>query len=285
MIAIVCRTALALLLATVLLDQPAFAQSPEEEFTRWMADRARAALPGEGLEITGPLELRRGREADGSTINVGRIYNFCQSSSAEDCESAAADFIARIVEIADVPEGLTREQLRIAVRHADFCDELDRTFTSADTPAPLHRPLAPQLCIVMMADFPTLMRSVTQDDLSALQLEPEAAWSLAERQTLANLPEPSELPQLGEAVIAVTAYEYVPSLLLNIEGWRRAEAAAGGELVVAVPSDEMLVILPRARREDIVGFRPATQEAFDTALRGISPLLYRLTEAGWTVVQ
>ena len=145
----------------------------------------------------------------------------------------------------------------------------------------LTRPFVAPLCLVLMVDYPTQMRGVRTEDLTGLGLAADAAWALAERQTLADLPEPDRLDSIDESLVAVTEYDYVTSLLLNGEGWRRAAAAVGGDLIVAVPSDQYLIVARRDVISDMAGLRRSTREAFDTAERGISPLVYRWTDSGW----
>ena len=68
------------LLATALFSQAALAQVSEADFTRQMAERFRAAMPGRTVEISGPLQLRYGTGADGGVVNVGRVFADCASA-------------------------------------------------------------------------------------------------------------------------------------------------------------------------------------------------------------
>jgi hypothetical protein len=279
--------ALAALAAALATPVPAAAQQPDEAaFTRDVAERLRAALPGRPFTVAGPLEIRVEAEGyESMTVNVGRIWNFCATAPADECEASRAQFVESVAgAVAEAPGPVTRAQLRVAVRHADFCRELDR-FARDAARSPVHRPgPAPGLCAVMMADYPTRMRTVAGEDLDALGLAADAAWPLAEGQTLAGLPAPDRLEGLDRSLVAVADMDYVPSLLLDAEGWRRA-AAANGELIMAVPSDGFLIVGRRALVEDLAGMRRATQQGFDTAERGISPLVYRWTDAGWATVE
>src|SRR5688572_5022041 len=207
------------------------AERPEEAFTRRFAERFEKALPGREIEITEPLQLRVVTDDDPIVVNFGRIFNFCSTASVEECDDAIDRFIASTSEtVTRVETGwpaVTRGQLRVAVRHTDFCNYVAQS-SDPSTPAGevmLTRPYVAPLCLVLMADYPTQMRGVRTEDLTGLGLEPDAAWALAERQTLADLPEPDRLDSIGESLVAVTEYDYVTSLLLNGEGWRRAAAA------------------------------------------------------------
>lgn len=277
-----------LCLAAALAATPAAAQAPADQaaFTRDLAERLRSAMPGERIEVAGPLQLGIDREPEDGEINLGRIWNFCAQAGPAECEATIAHFVTTVAAALGDQAPLTREQLRVAVRHTDFCDDIGRRAAEAGRGQYfVTRPAAPQLCAVLMADYPEAMRALDSSDLDALGLEAGAAWALAERQTFAGLPQPDTLEGLADNVVAVTEFDYVPSLLLNLDGWRRAAAAAGGELIVAVPSDGFLIVGRRDLVTDLAGFAATTREGFAAAERGISPLVYRWTGTGWAPIE
>jgi hypothetical protein len=285
-LSILLRVTLALA-ASVGLATPALArQGPDEAaFTVRMAERARAAFPDRPVEIAEPLALRVGGEADGVTIGLGRVFAVCADSTAEECDAFADDFFATLRESTGQLPPLRPDQLRIMIRHSEYCDELEgATRERGQGQAFVLRPFAPSLCALLVADFPNMMRPLDSDDVSGLALEPDAAWALAERQTLANLPDPETLAVLRDQVVMLSDMDYVPSLLLDLDGWRRASAAVGGDLVVAVPADGMLVAGRLANIGSLEDFKASTFGAFSIAGRGISPLVYRPTDSGWQPV-
>lgn len=276
-----------LLAATALFwAVPAAARESEEAFTARMAQRLRAALPGREVRITGQLEISVAqREGEPAQIFVGRIWNFCRTAEAAECEASATRLIETVARIStETVTPITRAQLRVAVRARAYCTELARLGRDAtEAQRVMTREMPPDLCAVLMVDYPDRIRGLPAGDLVPLGLTAEAAWQLAESQTIAALPQPSALGQLDRGMIAVTDFDYIPSLLLNREGWRTL-AAAHGELLVAVPSNSMMIVALAASVPDLAGFRRATREAFDTAERQISDSVYRWTEQGWVVV-
>ena len=67
---------LLLCLAASARPAPAAAAPPDESaFTATMAERFRAALPGERVAVAGPQQLRvgDGGEADETEVNLGRV--------------------------------------------------------------------------------------------------------------------------------------------------------------------------------------------------------------------
>lgn len=260
------------------------AQTSEADFTRQMAERFRAALPGRTVEITEPLQLRVGLSPDPATVNLGRVFNYCASATAEECTASIDRFVTASAEgLTHVDAPITREQLRLLVRNVEYCQDL-REGGSADRPGPVIRPFVPGLCTILMADFPTNMRSVAENELGRLGLELEAAWTLAERQTLAELPSPNQLEGLQDSIVAVTDHDYLTSLMLNAEGWRAA-ATAQGELLVAVPASNAMIVARRANVTDLEGFRAEVRRHMESAERGVSPNIYRWTQAGWVLLE
>lgn len=284
----------ALLLAALALCAAAPATPParpvptEEGFTNRMAERFRALLPDRDVVIVSPLNLeirpRGGGEA--AQIFVGRIFNICRNESQDSCDEEVGHFV-RVISAStrDDAAAITRPQLRAAIRHGDYCAELQRLgATRADGERFLSRPLPPDLCEVLMVDYPDRMRALGRADLTALSLGEAEAWALGRRQALANLPRPPELEGLDRGVIAVMDHDYIPTLLLADDGWR-ALAAAQGPLLVAVPADEVMLLTRADKVGDMARFRTMVHELHRMGRRQISESVYRWTETGWTLLQ
>jgi hypothetical protein len=270
----------ALLVAIALLGAaPARAQGDEAAFTETIAARFRAGMPGREVAVTGPLQLRISAEgSEPGEVNLDRIWNYCRTASAADCETSTANFIAAIAEtLADQPP-LTRAQLRIMIRSNDYCVGARRNLPADQSHVTRPGPLG--LCLLIVADYPRTMRLVLSSDLAPLGLDAEAIWPIAERQTLAVLPQPQSLTALDQHnAAAVVDHAYIPSLLLDAEGWR--SVAARGEILAAVPSDDMLIAVRAADVTDLAAFRATVRQHYEEAERGVSPHVYRWTERGW----
>ena len=280
-----CLPATLAAFALVAACSPAIAQESEADFTRRMADRFQGALPDKKFEIGEPLQLRIAGEAEPTEINVGRIFNYCRTSTADECEASVDSFVTKIADsLRNQDPPLTGAQLRVAVRHRDYCDYIagDSRFREKSKTGPLWRPYVAGLCTLILADSPQSARSVTIEDLEKIGLDADAAWALAERQTLAELPAPKTLEGLKDGMSFLEGFDYAPSIMLN-EGW--GEAAGSGEIFVAVPASSHAVVVRRSNVTDLDGFKRTVREDFDTAERGISPFVYRWTKDGWKVVE
>jgi len=272
----------ALLLAVLLgVGAPATAaQQSEAAFTQEMAERFRAGISGREIRISGPLQLGIAGSGDVESlvINLDRIWNFCRTASAPDCETSKANFVAAMSESLGDHPPIGRDQLRVMIRPGNYCTEA----LPVDSPAaaPVRRAGPAGLCALIAVDYPRTMRLLQQRDLEPLGLSAEQAWPLAVRQTLAALPGPQTLAALDQgSAAAVVDYAYIPSLLLNADGWRAV--AARGDLLVAVPSEDLLIAVRAADVTDLPAFRAHVRRQYETGERGISPDVLRWTERGW----
>ncbi|HYJ53852.1 MAG TPA: hypothetical protein VEW04_11850 [Allosphingosinicella sp.] len=249
-----------------------------------MAARIREALPGRDVQIAGPLTLGiTGPDGDGPrTVNLDRVWNVCQSSDAVSCEASISNFVAASGELVTERPQFTRGQLRVMVRSEEYCVEVRRLYAERSQTAQT-RSLPGELCAVLVADAPNTMRLLGADDLNELGLIAAEAWPIAERQTLANLPDPASLTfENGLAVVG--GREYVPSLILAADGWRSL-AAAQGEILMAVPSDGGLVAFRASDVPDLSRLGAVVEQEFANGERGISRHIYRWTAQGWAIAR
>jgi hypothetical protein len=256
----------------------------EEDLTRAMAERFRAALPGQAVRIAGQLQLEISRPGsdEPTQVNLDRVWNVCRAGTDQDCEASAAHFVTALQESFSEHPPVVRGQLRIMVRTVDYCAETSRMFRERRQETPLTRAGPADLCTLLVADYPNTMRVLRPDELPPLGLSAEEAWALAARQTLDNLPDPPTLVFEEGGYAIVTGREYTPTIILDEAGWR-ALAAAQGEILMAVPEDGVVVVA-RTAEVDPPGLRDAIRRAAAGAERPISSNLYRWTGRGWEVV-
>lgn len=267
-------------------QQPTAAPRDPDAFTTAFAERMRREAPELDLQVGGRLQLQAPPPSE-ATVNLDRAYNVCITADAAACEDVTARMIASTREgfrLRNAP--LRSAQLRIMVRSSEYCSELQRLNASS---APerqtsgTFRPVGPGLCGVLVLDFPSTMRSLNADDLRTLHLTADAAWALGERQVIGNRAASIDAAALDNSLVVFAEEEYIPSLMLVHDGWRRA-VEHHGELVVAVPSDDHVIAMRRAAITDMAEFRAAVRDDFAHAERGISPSLYRWTPAGWELI-
>jgi hypothetical protein len=255
----------------------------QDSVTRDVAARIRTAAPGHEVRIVGPLTIEVARSGlnEPLSINVDRVWNVCRQGSPQDCVQSAENFVRAIPDLLGEMPALTRERLRETVRSEEYCREVRRGFGDRGQTV-LTRAAPAGLCAMLVADSPNSVRLLTTEDLETLQMSPDEAWQLAERQTLAILPRPTDF-DVGRQYVMVTGQDYLPSLILATDGWRSL-AAAQGDIMLAVPADGRIIVLRAIEGADLRQLQSLVAEDFRTAERGISPHILRWTEAGWRTV-
>jgi hypothetical protein len=269
---------------TVLAAAPAAAQSlDEKQFTAEM-QRRMAEATKQPLRIAGRLEIHGTKEEVGEFIfYLDRIFQYCSTAEAEECERSKADYVAAMGDALKPLQPLRREQLRLLVRDQLYCREVAE-MTDKPERRTFQQPLAPGICVLLAADFPRTRRMVVADDLDDLKIGEAAAWLAARERTL-KATFPLKDVSFDDGATALTGGDYLPSVLLDSEGWGGLAARAGDVLIVAVPSDQLITITRASNVADMAELQRATRELYETAERGISPLVYRWNGNGWSVIE
>lgn len=271
---------LSLLSALALPTVHAAQQLSTDAFTEAMAGAFRQALPGGTVEVVEPLTLDIATQGGEQVrVNVDRVHRFCNANSSEDCEALKATFVDGFIrgrETADAP--FDRSMLRAILRSPRYVAEADKSLASQG--GLVQRPFAPGLTILLAADLPTTTRLVSAGELRAAGLSEDDALVLGRQQLLATLPGLPALADLEDGLLVIDGIDYVVSLL-TADGWDELSAQTRGQLHVAVPSDELLLVALIDGPANLEPFKALAADLFATAAREISPLVYRRDGGRW----
>ncbi len=113
-----------LVAATVVIAAPACAASDGDPESFAADMRKRLAVQMTGASVTAdpedPLSAKvTGGEWEDASVNFHRIFQYCQSASAEDCAASKKEFIEKI---SKKPPALTKASLRLIVRDAQYLE-------------------------------------------------------------------------------------------------------------------------------------------------------------------
>jgi hypothetical protein len=176
--------------------------------------------------------------------------------------------------------------LRLVVRDAGYAGHRNRILAERGAKPDdviFATPFAKGLELILVADEPTTSKPWMLRDLSLYKVTQDEIMALGRRQVLAILPSVPPAEAVAGGVVMVPRMDYLASLMLA-DGWDELDAALGGNLLVAVPSDDVLIVAD-ARAADIGAKLPAFAKAkFDDASRSISPLIYRRLGGAWVAV-
>lgn len=278
--------------ALFLLARSAFAGGgvPKDEaaFTTWMAKRIQAQLPDTRVEVDSPLTLKLS-QADGEEIlqaNLDRIFDFCNRSPAH-CEDAASQYTRGIAEhLADRQDALEASMVRVAVRPREYVESTRRQLPP-DAPRIVARPLTGELMEVAVVDFPTSIRLFTAADAKALKLTEKEVFELGRnnlRATLRPLGEYAQ-PTASASFRYLGDSPYESSRLALHSEWQAIARMLGGELIVAVPSPDLLFYGRGDSAAAVGALRSMARKAADESERPLSVSVFKWTEKGWKEIR
>lgn len=213
-------------------------------------------------------------------ISVARVADFCSVNDAASCDGQVRTFADSVVTLATTDFTVTRARLRVVVRGKPDTDGYLATIAESAR-RPLTRPLFEGVSAVLAADFPKGTRMVTSEDLRDLKLDADQAFDLGTTQVLADLPPVPKLADIDGKVILIDGYDYGASEMLRPDRWRALDEASGGRLYIAIPGDDEVVVGTTKTPEDLPKLRELISQEYALSPRGISPLVYRWSPAGW----
>ena len=276
----------ALLFGSMLFAAPVLAAPAEDEFRTQMVQRFAKTYPDRkfapGKE---PLEIsvNAGKKDEG-TINLHRIFYYCQNASAADCDAIKEELVVKIGKQA--PE-VTPASLRVIVRDAQYVgylEELERKSVDGRRLA-VRRKIGEDLFALLASDGPDTIGTVGDDKLVELKLAEDAAWAMAVRQTSSASPPLPDGATLKTSAQAFQDFEYGASVLADLDGWSKVAAVAGPDMMMTVASDRMVFVGILPDGPNLEGFRKTVEEDCASQPRCISPNIYRFRDGRWVVAR
>jgi hypothetical protein len=274
----------ALAASLLLAGCPAAAAPPTvASFVNDMLERYRRSYPDAKVEPAGELSAKIGLGGNEPvTMNFDRIFAFCQTASQKDCEGEMQNFVEATREVG-ADEETTPERLRLIVRGSDYLAEIGSALTASGQSAPIQKPLADGVGLLLMADFPRTTKTVNSEDLRKLGIPEDDAIGLGTRQVLARLPEVPGAHELKSGAFLSIEAEYAESLLLKSADWERLNRDTQGRMFVSVPGANLLLV-GLEKDEDIAAAVAAISQAYAESPRPISPFAYRWRDGKWRAV-
>lgn len=251
-----------------------------------MLQRLQAAFPEGQLSLKNdePLvvTVKHAGEWDDARINLHRIFQFCQTAEAADCEISKTEFVTKITKPQPKP---TRDSLRVVVRDQDYLDYLLGVEKSGKGDLSLHEPIGEGLHVLIAFDSPDAIGMVGTRALQELGLSQAEAWQLAKRQTAQRLPAIPTADQLSKGAIAYQDEGYLASLLVDLDDWAKLSKSVGPDLFVTAVSDQFVMVGKMSRGPKLNQFKQTVIEDCAAQERCISPHIYRFHQGRWMVAE
>ena len=257
--------------------QTAVAAPPLEAraFTREAAARLSVKID-EKVDIITALELSRGGS---ERISLGRIHAFCVANPSN-CETELETFLTGLADsMRASTDAVDSRLVRIIIRDRAYAEAVIAKSEGGITTWPVGNALSALLVI----DAPTFVRSVTRDDLTAIGLDADAAFTTAVANGRANDgPLADALVALRPGEVGVLDYGYFSSSLLLPHGdWAAQAATFRGPLLAMVPVPDTLLYADGADVDAVDLMRREAQRRAARSTRQLSMGMLRWTPAGW----
>lgn len=265
---------------------PAFGQATpaQSAFRDEMAQRLSTAL---GRATVSPVaddwqQLfvdRPGQDHD-LTVNLGRIWSYCEQANKADCENVKTAFISKTIK---EPPPASSKDLRVIVRDETYVDYL-RSLQKTDKSAIfLIKPIGEDLYELLAVDGPETIALVNESTLDKLKLSTSEAWALAESQTAAILPKLPTAEQLTKNPVAFQDFDYLGSLLVQREAFGKLAAAVGPDLFVTAVSDRFVFVATMPDGPGLEKFAGTVRDDCKAQERCLSPYIYRFRNGQWRI--
>jgi uncharacterized protein YtpQ (UPF0354 family) len=246
------------------------------QFTIDVVAALQKAAPGLKIEILCDLELKLhvadGREAVAHLDNPYRAY---QARSLER-DDIIAQFVSGYIAMStvNVSERIERAHiLPLLKRNAWLLqDSREAEFPGARHAEQVHQRFNDDLVIVYVGDMPKTMIFLSGQSMAALGLDSKALHTLA----LENLNQqfPGLLMGRKDGVYRVTCGGiYDASLILLDRFFDATRSMVSGDLIVAVPAEDCLLVAGSEDKEVIRKLSELAQEHFTKAMHPLSPKL------------
>lgn len=258
------RRALPLLLAALAWAGVAFAALSPEAFTQEYASTIRARLPDHKIEIIAPLHLRitdpKGLDSTAFLDNAYRQYQADPDARQDIIERHAQSMVEMSVDAPLVPANIVP-----IIKDVGWLEETSRAMQQhggKKMGERVYDVLNDALVVVYAEDTPNNIRYFSPDVLAKAGVERGKLRALAVDNLRRLLPQ-VEFHQGGLFTMLTAGGNYEASLLLFDDLWTRGKLEVDGEIVVAVPSRDVLLVTGSKNEEGIAQLREAAAEIFD----------------------
>ncbi|PKP86788.1 MAG: hypothetical protein CVT78_11050 [Alphaproteobacteria bacterium HGW-Alphaproteobacteria-17] len=249
-----------------------------------MIEMLRKAHPGTDF-ASGVQELEvtaKGGAWEEATINLHRIYLFCQTATEADCDTIKSEFVGKI---GAKPQTLDVASLRIIVRDEEYVDYARKLGTKPDERQAIYRPIGEDLFALLASDGPETIALVGDKGLAELGLSESDAWDRAWRQTRSVLPTIPEPAKFREQAMAFESKEYLASITADLPAWQKVSDAVGPDLFMTVVSDQFVFVGPMPNGPNLEAFRTTVEEDCRAQPRCVSPNIYRFRDGQWVIAR
>jgi uncharacterized protein YtpQ (UPF0354 family) len=228
-----------------------------EQFTEEFRVALVGALPGHAVEVVEPLRLSvKKTNGEQATAFLDNAYNEYSRTPATKTD-VIAKYLASFVETAQGPRPLTPELIVPVVKDRGWLKHIGGSKANSKQ---VIEDLNADLVVVYAEDGPQNIRYFSADDLEKAGVQRPALRALAITNLRRILPPPEAVK--GPQISMMTAgQDYVSSLLLLDEIWNADNLAVDGEIVIAIPTRDVLLFTGSKNKDGVKKLRELAKKA------------------------
>ncbi|HEX2115092.1 MAG TPA: DUF1444 family protein [Alphaproteobacteria bacterium] len=263
------------------------APNDPDAYTEHVAKLFADAAPDLTIAVTGRLTLSiKAPDAERDMqAALDRVWEYCRRNQAQ-CDNATETYVRNSLGMMrELQQPVERSMLRVVVRTAPYVEQIRKTFSADQKPNSqiVAAPLAADLWIVCVADFPNSVRFINRGDLVKLGLREQEVLALGRENVSAALRPlgivAKDLPANGIGYIEGDDYE--SSRILLHEEWAQLAGKMAGDLIVAVPGSGLILYGDAGRAETPRALAELARHMLTRSQRPISATVLKWRPAGW----
>ncbi|MEM6971430.1 MAG: DUF1444 family protein [Pseudomonadota bacterium] len=245
--------------------------SQPERFRDHIIQQIATTRPGlRPIDISGPLGIVIGK-APALQINLDNMFAFYLDDPSRlpaliEGHMAALDESWATRHAPAAPP--KPEEIVATIRPADLIT------SGEDTANILHAPLTDDLIVALGIDRKASFQYLTRDDGAELGLEGTALFNRGKANLMEVVTSLSLEPE-GLLMQVMADGFYDASLILNDRFWLGIEDKIGGELVFAIPAQNMLLLADARDHAALAQLCELSKACFESAPKPLSPTIYR----------
>lgn len=233
---------------------------PPDAFSERFAKALAEAVHSKGITVTRPLQLEM-RKEDGSTgvINLSNTYR--EYLGSPERFSDLVEIYANAFRHSIAPK-LDRTRIVPMIKDRAWLAEIEPVFRDHKGEV-LFEPFNAELVIVYTEDSQTRTRYLdSREDVGERSVLRTLAIS-----NLARILPKIQMLQYGDFFVISAGGNYEPSLLLFDELWSSGRIKVDGDIVVALPARDLLLVTGSKNRKGLEAMREMAAKAMEGAYR------------------
>ena len=234
------------------------------EFTREFAEALRKAGPGLKVAIVRDLELKvtsaDGRDSTSFLDNAYDVYKQDPKARADVIQKFVA---AGLETIGSIRDGVDRTRIVPVIKDRPWLEEMRQALLSRgakEVPEHVYEDFSPDLVVVYAEDSPNNIRYLGPKDLQLAKIDRAELRALACENLKRLLPKIERHGTNGLYMVAAGG-NYEASLLLLDSIWSDGQMKVKGDVVVAVPTRDLLLVTGSQNPQGIKKVKQIVKEA------------------------